>query len=139
MTPITALIRAWLMSQPAVTAVVADRIAPVADTSGPSVVIGPVSGGPQSTASATVDAVETWNVALYCHTPRGRADQPPSSAAWTLARTVVDAAAALDRSPFTAGDGTRIVRARVVTAVPTTDPDTGDARATVTLAVTVWR
>jgi hypothetical protein len=143
MTDITALIRAWLVADDSLRALVGQRISTVLDSKDlrPALVIGSVSGGPQSTTSRQVDGVETWSVALYIAAGRragGIEDLPNSRLAMSVMQTVAATAAAIMDTPFTDETGARIVACQVVSATPGVDPDTNEARATMTLRLTVF-
>jgi hypothetical protein len=142
--PTVPLLRGWLIDSP-VGALCDGRVAtvyvPVDGT--PAVRIGNVTGGPATTAQTNLDVVEAWNVALYVHAGRrsaGRDDLPDEAAAWAVVAAIAEAVRALDGAHYVnPATGARIVAARVVSAAPGVDPDTGEARATVTLAVSVWQ
>ncbi len=144
MTPIVPLLRAWLLDSP-VGEITEGRIAtvyvPVDGT--PAVRIGNVNGGPATTAQTSLDVVETWSVALYVHAGRragGLDDLPDEAAAWDAVAAIADAVRGLDAEHFVQpATGARIVAARIVSAATGVNPDTGEARATVTLAVNVWQ
>lgn len=144
MTNIVALVRAWLVADFAVAALVDDRVSSILDPEDgfPAIGIGSVTGGPRSTTTTGVDSVEDWSVALYCYGGRlgtGDDDLPDTQAAWEVATAVSFAAQSLTTEHFMA-DGAAIVAAQVVTTSPTAvDPDTGSSRATVTLSLQVWR
>lgn len=140
MTNIVALVRAWLASVTAVTTLVGQRISTVLDPADgyPAIVIGPVSGGPQAIASRNVDQVEAWQVALYVYAGKlgtGSSDLADTQTAWAVAQAV---ATACTSTPVQLS-GANLLAARVVTAAPGVDPDTGDARATVTLSLLIQR
>ena len=142
MTNITALVRAWLVAGP-VSDVCGERVATVFDPADgvPALRIGQVTGGPGTTAFTNIDIVETWQVALYVHAGRlagGFDDLPDDGSAWSVIAAVADACRDIDWEHFE-HDGARIAGARVVSAAPGVDPDTGDARATITLALSVWQ
>lgn len=139
MTNIVALVRAWLLADAVLYELTDERISSLFDPADgyPAVAIGATTGSPRSTGQAGVDVVEDWQVALYCYGGR-IGDMPDTQAAWAVASAVVDAAAEVRRPVDTAYG--RIASVRVLSANPTaTDPDTGSARATVTLALQVWR
>ena len=143
MTDIVALIIEWLTADDAVAAEVDDRVSTVFDpTDGyPAIVVGSVSGGPQRIASRGVDGVEIWQVALFVMASRlgdGDQDQPDTVAAWTAAQAVVEATAWITGHPYVSNSGARIVAAQVTSAVPGVDPDTNEARAVVTIELTVF-
>jgi hypothetical protein len=143
MTPIVSLVRAWLVADPGVGALCGPRVASSLDAKDgfPAVVIGAVSGGPQAIASAQVDAVERWSVALYVYGGRmagGASDLPNSPLAWNVAQSVAAATGALTYRHF-AGPGGRLVSGRVVSAAPGVDFDTGSARTTLTLELVAVR
>jgi hypothetical protein len=143
MTPIVALVRAWLVANPGVAAICGQRVSSSLDaTDGfPAIVIGAVAGGPTSNASAQVDIVERWSVALYVHAGRmanGASDLPNSPLAWEVAQVIAAATGALTHTHFT-GPGGRLVSGRIVSAAPGVDFDTGSARATVTLELLAVR
>ena len=143
MTNIVTLVREWLASSLAVSSLADDRISTVLDPEDgyPAIVIGSTAGGPRSDASAGVDAVEDWSVALYCYggrTNNGDGDQPDNATAWETAQAIASAAQDITLTHYVSVGGT-IVAARVVSAAPTVaDPDTNSSRATVTLALQVW-
>jgi hypothetical protein len=143
MTDIVALVVEWLAADDAVAAEVEDRISTVYDPRDgtPAVVVGSVSGGPQSIASRGVDVVEVWQVGLFVMAGRlngGDSDQPDTVAAWATAQAVVEAAAWITGNPYVGSSGARIVAAQITSAVPGVDPDTNEARATVTVELTVF-
>lgn len=140
---IVALVRAWLVANPGVAALCGQRVSSSLDASDgfPAIVIGAVSGGPQSNASAQVDITERWSVALYIHAGRlsgGDSDLPNSQLAWSVAQAIASATADLTWEPFT-GPGGRLVSGCIVSAAPGVDFDTGSARATVTLELLAVR
>lgn len=143
MTNIVNLVREWLVSNLVVSTLVDERVSTVLDPEDgyPAIVIGPVSGGPRSDASAGVDAVEDWSVAFYCYGGRingGDGDLPDNATAWEAAQAIASAATDITLSHYVGEDGT-IVAARIVSAAPTiADPDTNSARATVTVALQIW-
>jgi hypothetical protein len=140
---VVALVRAWLVADPGVAALCGQRVSSILDASDgfPAIVIGAVSGGPQAIASAQVDIVERWSVALYVHAGRmsgGDSDLPNSQLAWSVASAVAQATGDLTWQPFT-GPGGRLVSGRVVSAAPGVDFDTGSARTTLTLELVAVR
>lgn len=141
MTPIYKLVRAWLCADPAVTALVSDRIGPTVyrEDALPAVLIGPTNGAAESIASAPVDVVETWRVALYCLADRLEGnDEPDTETAGKVASAVVEAARRIARERYVHPEYGSIVRARVTSAVPGRDPDTGRGRVSVTLELRTW-
>lgn len=144
MTNIVALVRSWLIANLAVADLVEERISTVLDPEDgyPAIVIGATAGGPRTDASAGVDAVEDWSIALYCFGGRlagGDADLPDNATAWAVAQAIGFATASITSEHYITNDAA-IVSARIVSSSPSgVDPDTGSARATVTLALQVWR
>lgn len=143
MTNIVALVRAWLAGDSGVAALCGPRVSSTLDPADgfPAIVIGAVSGGPQSIASAQVDRVERWSIALYVHAGRlagGASDLPDSQTAWDAAQAAVAAVKSLDVTPYDGPLGC-IAAGRVVSVAPGRDFDTGNARVTVTLELLVVR
>lgn len=140
---IVELVRSWLVADNGVADLVGERVSSMYDAEEdvPAVVVGPVAGGPDSLPSISVDAVETWNVGLYVFAGRiAGTPIPDSGAAWDVVEAIATAAAAIEGAHYVDGTQTaRIVAARIVSATPDTDPDTNDARATVTLELRVVR
>ena len=143
MTNVAALVRAWLVADSALNALIGERVATVLDPADgfPAVVIGAVNGAPRATPTAGVDAVQDWTIALYCYgglLGGGKSDLPDTQLAWSVAQTISDAVATISGTRFESEHG-QIVAARVVSASPTAvDPDTRSARATVTVALQIW-
>ena len=144
MTNITPFIRAWLVSNAGLNALTAGRVASQVEVSRglPAIRIATTTGGPVASAQAQVDVIERWSVALYVYAGKlsdGRSDLPDTQSAWELVTSIVESAALIGTTPFTAATGERLVRAAVVSAVPGVDLDTGFARATVVLSLDIWR
>lgn len=140
---ITPLVRAWLNDGPAGD-VCGGRISTIFEPQDgtPAIHIGAISGGPLANSSTNLDIIEAWQVGLYIHGGRtngGLGDLPDDEATWEAVDAVATACRDLDSSHYLHTSGARIVAARVVSLAPGTDPDTGEARATMTLAVSVWQ
>jgi hypothetical protein len=140
---ITPLVRAWLNDGPAGDAT-AGRISTIFEPMDgvPAIHIGAVNGGPGYNASTNLDVIEAWQVALYIHGGRlndGLNDLPDDQATWSVVDAIASSCRELDAQHYLHADGARIVAARVVSLAPGVDPDTGEARATMTLAVSVWQ
>ena len=139
MIDIAAAVRSWLAADPVVASLCGDRVSTILDPGDgfPALVLGAVQGGPGSIPSRSVDIVETWSVSLYAYAGRrdgGLDDLPDTRGAFQVAQAVVAAAERITTTPFTYSEGGRIVHASVLSAVPgAVDPNTGAARATVTL------
>lgn len=137
-----ALVRAWLHAGPAGD-VCGTRISTNFDARDgvPAIHIGGISGGPGVTAQTNLDVISTWNVALYVHGGRranGLDDLPDDSATWQAVTAIGQAIRDLDWDHYQHASGARIVAGRIVSATPGIDPDTGESRATVTVALSVW-
>lgn len=137
-----AVVRAWLLTGPVAEATssrVSTMFEPAAGL--PALHIGQVSTRAGVTAQMNVDTIESWQVALYVHGGRlaaGSSDLPDELAAWGVVSAIVSACRALDGAHYIHISGARLVAAQIVSAVPGVDPDTNEARATVTLDLSVW-
>jgi len=136
------LVVAWLNSIEGISTLTEGRISTilVPGEGFPAIVVGPVSGGPATTPSHSVDRVENWNVALYAVAGRragGQDDLPDNEAAWALAQEIVNALASLDENHYIT-TAANLVAGRVVSATPSVDASGNFARVLVNAGLQVW-